>query len=122
MDFKIGAVSTSGGIEATVAKLPPARSAAPGAPSVKAPNPAPEVARQASLAEVRQAVDQANRALVNKASNELRFTIEEGTGISVIKLIDRQTGDAIMQFPSQVMLEIAKTIDQLTGAIIKRKA
>ncbi len=67
-------------------------------------------------------MDHANTSLVNRPSNELRFTLEEGAGMSVIKLIDIKTGDAIMQFPSQVMLEIAKTIDSVTGAIIKHKA
>ena len=67
-------------------------------------------------------MDQANKSLVNRPSNELRFSLEEGAGISVVTLIDLKTGDAIMQFPSKVMLEIAKTIDSVTGALIKHKA
>jgi uncharacterized FlaG/YvyC family protein len=36
-------------------------------------------------------------------------------------LINRQTGDTVLQFPSEAMLQIAKGIDQVTGAIVQQK-
>lgn len=121
MDLRIDAVAGNAGIQASAASLPPQRPAEPmpdASPAVTAVDPA----RQPTQTAVQQAVDAANKALANKPSSQLQFALEKGTGISVIKLIDLQTGDAIMQFPSQAMLEIAKTIDQVTGAIIRQKA
>jgi len=60
--------------------------------------------------------------LAEKTSNELHFAVEKGTGLSVVKLISRKSGETILQFPSEAMLQIAKGIDQVTGAIIQRKA
>lgn len=93
------------------------------------PSPAPaavkNVAAQAKRptdSELQQAVDKSNKVLESKTSNELHFAIEKGTGLNVVKLISRQSGDTILQFPSEAMLQIAKGIDQITGAIIQHKA
>lgn len=128
MDTNIGALTGHAGAQSSTASLLPPRPSPPVAtPSaVKATDPAVANAavltHEPSQEELRKAVDQANTSLLNRSSNELRFAVEEGVGVTVVKLIDLKTGDAIMQFPSKIMLEIAKTIDQVTGAIIKHKA
>lgn len=73
-------------------------------------------------ATLEQAVESTNKVLASKTSNELHFAIEKGTGMTVVKLMNRQSGETILQFPSEAMLQIAKGIDQVTGAIIQRKA
>jgi flagellar protein FlaG len=78
--------------------------------------------KKPSPAALQQAVDASNKVLASKTSNELHFAIEKGTGLSVVKLISRQSGETILQFPSEAMLQIAKGIDQVTGAILKQKA
>lgn len=78
-------------------------------------------ASQPSAAELQQAVESANKVLASKTSNELRFGVEKGTGLSVVKLINNQSGETVLQFPSEAMLQIARGIDQVTGAIIQRK-
>ncbi|OIP19473.1 MAG: hypothetical protein AUK50_04555 [Comamonadaceae bacterium CG2_30_57_122] len=60
--------------------------------------------------------------MASKTSNELHFAVEKGTGLAVVSLINQKTGETLLQFPSEAMLEIAKGIDQVTGAIIQRKA
>lgn len=128
MDINKSAALGHAGVQTSKARVLSSPSGSPAAisPAVKAPTAAPVsasgLAYQPSQAELQQAVDQANKSLANKPSSELQFAIEKGVGFSVVKLIDLQTGDAIMQFPSKAMLEIAKTIDQVTGAIIKQKA
>lgn len=79
-------------------------------------------AAKPSDAALQQAVDASNKVLESKTSNELHFAVEKGTGINVVKLISRNTGETLLQFPSEAMLQIAKGIDQVTGAIIQRKA
>jgi flagellar protein FlaG len=107
--------------------LPTASSARAGGQPM--PAPSDEVAKttaakaaKPSDAALQQAVDASNKVLESKTSNELHFAIEKGTGINVVKLISRNTGETLLQFPSEAMLQIAKGIDQVTGAIIQRKA
>nr|WP_319564045.1 flagellar protein FlaG [uncultured Rhodoferax sp.] len=69
-----------------------------------------------------QAVESANKVLASKTSNELHFAIDKDTGITVVKLTNRQSGETILQFPSEAMLQIAKGIDHATGSIIQRQA
>jgi flagellar protein FlaG len=95
--------------------------ATPPAPASSAP-----VAAKASAtptpAQLQQAVEQANKVLEAKTSNELRFTVDKSTGLSVVKMINQQTGETLLQFPSEAMLQIAKSIDRVTGAIIRKQA
>lgn len=81
----------------------------------------PPLAKPSSTA-LQKAVDKANNVLENKPSNEMHFSIAEGTGLEVVKMVDKTTGKTIIQFPSETMIEIAKSIDQVTGAIIKTQA
>ena len=71
--------------------------------------------------ELQQAVDQANKVLESKTSKELQFSVDKSTGIPVIKMINQQTGETLLQFPSDAMLQIAKYIDQTTGALVSKK-
>lgn len=109
-------------------------SAAP-PPAAPVPSAPPQAAAQAATTatakppaatttaeEVRKAVETANRALQARANNELQFYMEPETGLSVIKLIERETGKAIMQFPSEEMLQVARSIDRFNGSIIRKIA
>jgi flagellar protein FlaG len=75
-----------------------------------------------SADELQQAVDASNKVLAAKTSNELLFAMERDTGLSVVKLINRQSGETVLQFPAEAIVQIAKGIDQVTGAIIQQKA
>ncbi len=99
-----------------------------GAATVNASQPqmAPQQGARApekpTSAVLQKAVDQANQVLQAKTSNEMQFSIVKGAGIEVVKMVSTETGETVMQFPSEAMIEIAKTIDQVSGAIIKTKA
>jgi len=93
------------------AATPMGEPAVPALKSVSKPTPA----------DLQQAVDTSNQVLASKTSNELHFAVEKGTGLAVVSLINQKTGETLLQFPSEAMLEIAKGIDQVTGAIIQRK-
>lgn len=67
-------------------------------------------------------------ALVNRANDlvqnirrELRFTLEEESGKTVVKVIDSETGEVIRQFPSDELLKLAKSLEQAGGILIKEK-
>ena len=72
--------------------------------------------------QLQNALDQVSKAIEQKAPNELRFSVDESTGISVIRIVDQKTGETLRQIPAQEMLEIAKSIDEMKGLLVKQKA
>jgi len=70
---------------------------------------------------LKQATDQLNQAIKLMANN-LQFTIDEETGIDVVKVVDTDIKEVIRQFPSEEILAIAKAIDQLQGLLVRDKA
>ncbi|MCF8167503.1 MAG: flagellar protein FlaG [Rhodoferax sp.] len=71
---------------------------------------------------LQQAVDHANQVLSSRVVDDLQFSIDEDTNIRVVKLIDRTSGDTVMQLPSVEMLRIAKSIDQFVGSLVQKTA
>lgn len=74
----------------------------------------------ASRQEVEDAVKSVNDFL-KPINDSIRFSVDDETGISVIKVIDVTTKDVIRQFPSEEMLSIAKAIDQMKGLLVQQK-
>lgn len=67
-------------------------------------------------------VEQANVTLQGRSS-ELKFTVAEGTDISVVRIEDSKTGELIRQVPSEAMVAIARAIDEAQqGMMLKEKA
>jgi flagellar protein FlaG len=93
----------------------PARPAPPAAAS--APPPAQTVAM------MRQAIDNANRALVEKG-RELTFEFDDDVGRVIVKLVDRNTGEVLRQVPSPEMVEIARRLERerAAGALLRVRA
>lgn len=60
--------------------------------------------------------------LVTPSASDLRFSIDEDTGITVVKLIDTQTQTVLRQIPTQEVIEISKALDKLQGLLVKDKA
>jgi uncharacterized FlaG/YvyC family protein len=111
----------------TVARVAPLKNSASDVDSTLAANVAAVSAQNKkpltpTSAELQQAVDQANKVLEGKTSNELKFSVDKSTGISVVKMINQQTGETLLQFPSDAMLQIAQSIDRVTGALIRKQA
>ncbi len=71
--------------------------------------------------QVKTAVEHINK-VVQTLSSDLKFTVDEETGIQVVKVVDTKTKDVIRQMPSEESLAIAQTLDQLQGLIIHQKA
>jgi flagellar protein FlaG len=90
----------------------PVAAAAPATPAAQA---APQAAQ------VEQAVQSANQALKQRSQN-LEFSIDEGSGRTVTRLVDQETNTVIRQFPSEEMLNVARELDRFQGLLIKQKA
>jgi flagellar protein FlaG len=60
--------------------------------------------------------------VVPPAAQDLRFSIDDDTGITVVKLIDTQTQTVLRQIPTQEVMEISKALDKLKGLLVRNKA
>lgn len=67
-------------------------------------------------------VDRANESFSVKSSN-LKFSVVEGTNISVVRVEDSETGELIRQFPSEEMVAFVKALDEMKqGAMFEERA
>jgi flagellar protein FlaG len=76
--------------------------------------------RTPTKAEVKDSVDAINRFLED--NSEVLFSIDEDSGISVVKVIDTETKKVLQQFPSEQSLEIGKNLTSLKGLLINSQA
>ena len=101
---------------------PVTQSLAPSSAPVELPSKAVSAAVSIPNADqLKEAVKQINN-VVQSMSNDLKFTVDEETGIRVVTVVDTKTHDVIRQIPSEEVLAIAKALDRLQGLIIRQKA
>ncbi|HNP26093.1 MAG TPA: flagellar protein FlaG [Nitrosomonas sp.] len=70
---------------------------------------------------IEQAVEKIQETVNNIAQN-LRFSIDEDTGKTVVKVMDAQTQEVIRQFPSEEAISIARTLDKIQGLLLDDEA
>lgn len=73
-----------------------------------------------SPADLQQALKEVQTA-INGVANDLRFSIDEDTGRTLIKIVDRETDEVIKQIPSEELLRIAKALDKFQGLLVKQE-
>lgn len=78
-------------------------------------------ARAVHGAELQRAVD-AVAMVVEPVARDLRFSIDDTTGRTVVKVLDVTTDELIRQIPAEEVLDIAHAIDKLQGLLIKQRA
>lgn len=61
-------------------------------------------------------------SFVSIARADISFSIDEASGVQVVKVMDRQSKEIIRQFPSEEAIRIAQALDQLQGIFVKDKA
>ena len=72
--------------------------------------------RQPSESEIQEAIDEVRRVIEPVARN-LRFSVDDDTNLTLIKVVDSATDEVIRQIPSEEMVAIAKAIDKLQGML-----
>lgn len=60
---------------------------------------------------LRSAVRDIN-SFVQTQQRNLEFSVDEDTGMTVVKVVDPQTGDVIRQIPSEVALNLARALQE----------
>lgn len=83
--------------------------------------PAEEEENTASALSVEDAVKRLS-SFVASTQSEISFSIDEASGIRVVKIMDTESNKVIRQFPSEEAIKIASALDQLQGLLIRDKA
>lgn len=74
-----------------------------------------------SIAALRLATQQVEQAVRAQASS-LRFSIEQSSGKTIVKVTDSETGEVLRQIPSDEMLSLPKAINNMQGLLLSQRA
>jgi len=69
---------------------------------------------------LREAVNNLNKKL-EMLNSQLKVETDEDTGIRVVKIVDKETKEVIRQIPPEVMLKIAKYLDEVAGLLFNER-
>lgn len=64
----------------------------------------------------------ATKDFVGTVNSSLEFSVDDDTGSTVVKILDKETKEVIRQIPSEEMLSIAKALDTIKGLLLHQKA
>jgi flagellar protein FlaG len=77
----------------------------------KTPQPSPEQLKKAAD-NISQAMQESNQNL------EFEFSMDTDTNKTVVKVVDKQTGELIRQIPSEETVAIARSIDRFQRSLL----
>lgn len=75
--------------------------------------------------EEQSSVQEATKRLQNFVSGvrgDIQFNVDNDSGKTVVKVVDRGTQEVLRQIPSEEALEIARALDRFQGLLIKQQA
>lgn len=98
---------------ASVTRTGEQKTAAAPSPPVKTGDIQPE--------QVKEAVQQIEQFTQTVAQN-LKFSIDEDTGKTVVRIMDSQTNELIRQIPSEEAINIARTLGKIEGLLFNDQA
>jgi flagellar protein FlaG len=110
------AASAAPAPQGTVRAQPPSAAGADAATVANAPEQ-----RAAAPAEVEKALKTLNE-FTAMVARDVRFTMDEESGKTIVKVVDTATEEVLRQFPSEEALSIAHSIDKMQGLLIREKA
>ncbi len=100
----------------------PAPVVAPGTGTAPVDLPQAAVRSDPTPAQLQSMADNANKAMRQINSN-VEFSVDEVTNKTVVKVVESQTGQIVMQIPSEEMLAITRAIDRAQqGILLRQKA
>lgn len=96
--------------------------AVPAAPAATPP-PAPDAREQAARPDAEAVKQAAERiaAYLRSAQRDLDISVDKDTGIVVVKVVDRESGEVIRQIPPEEVLSIAKHLDSAQGVLLRSR-
>jgi flagellar protein FlaG len=125
MNIQLGTATlpAAGSAAGRAAPLPGASGASETAtpPAPTQPRATPPTQAPLSSDALRQVASQINNFLKSSSSN-LQFMVDGDTRKVVVRIVDSETNELIRQIPSEEMLAISKSLDRMSGLLIKQKA
>ena len=76
---------------------------------------------KSNLPAVEEAVKQISD-FVSRIRSELSFSVDEASGVHVVRIVDTTTQEVIRQFPSEEAIQLAQALDKLQGLFVKDEA
>lgn len=70
---------------------------------------------------VKQAAEAINSQL-RQMSKNIRFSLDEESGSTIVKVVDSDTGQTIRQIPSEEAIRIQHSLERLQGVLLKHEA
>lgn len=80
----------------------------------------PVIVSEITKEELEQTVEKANQFLLG-LKTQFDFKIHEGTGRTVVRLIDKQTHEVVKEIPPEKMLDILESVWDSAGILVDRK-
>jgi flagellar protein FlaG len=77
--------------------------------------------KKPNAAELNNAVADLNK-VAQAASQGVRFSLDEDTGRTVVKVVDTQTDKVLRQIPTVEALKLWRSIEQMQGVMLRDKA
>lgn len=59
---------------------------------------------------------------VDSINSSLKFSVDDKSGQTVVKVVDNETKEVIKQIPSEEVLAMAQAVDKLKGLLVQQKA
>lgn len=73
-------------------------------------------------AQIKSEVNKINQVLQQSHKNvELSISVDKTTNKQIIRLVDKDTGDTLMQYPNDAVLAIARGIDEFQNGLLLRQ-
>lgn len=69
--------------------------------------------------ELAKAQTQVNETLNKYMETSMRFSVDKDTGKTVIRLVDRESGEVVRQIPPQEYLEMVSALSKVAQTILK---
>jgi flagellar protein FlaG len=98
-----------------------ADAAAPAPEPAPAPATSQPAAAQGNQHALRAAVESVNRYL-QSVNQSLRFERDTATGKTIVRIVDTASGDLVRQIPSEEVLDIARSLAQGRGVVLRTLA
>lgn len=80
----------------------------------------PIIVSEITQDELKETVEKANQFLLG-LKTQFDFKIHEGTGRTVVRLIDKQTHEVVKEIPPEKMLDILESVWDSAGILVDRK-
>ncbi len=81
-------------------------------------SPANDVLDQAQSRDIGEAVARLEDH-VQTVRRELHFRIDEDSGMTVVRVVNKDTGELVRQIPNQEVLELAEHLQDNTGTLLR---